>query len=807
MLKGKWWSIKTFGFCSPMLPWLVLFFLGFVACQPVQDITGSSNSSASGPVVVLNTPASGQTVQGSVIVAGSILESGQVTSFFLYYVTTATAETNVLALSWGGGEVESFREEIFPASGNCQIWVEASDEEGNTGNSGVVSIVVESGTNASSQNSSNLSSVDSSSVSSVSSTESSQNSSNFASSQNSSINSSVDLSVSSSAFSSDSSSSSSFGSSSSAFSGIEVFVEKPATWAEIWIWFDEGSDDAWETATLKTAPGDLTEYRTGWFRKQFPGSSSVTFLFNDGSWVNKLDDNGGNFTTTASVWILSDGTSTNADPLGNPDTEAPVVNLSSPVGATVSGTVTVAATASDNTAVSKVEFLVDDVVVKTIATAPYEFSWDTLTVSGGDHVFKATAYDTSGNTSSDFVSVTVDNSGIAPAVSVSPAGGDFYGDGTTVNFSVLGDGVSVARYTTDGSDPSVSGISFTNHQSVTIGTGLTNGQSVILKIYAANSAGSDSTNYTYNRKEHQADPEKPYSLNLTFGKYRSSGIVIDGANTAGEWTSDMLIAIDMANDDPRSLGDNWTMHEAPIDYSHLWACWDDTYLYFAWQVVDVTDAIDPSNAGSGDVVFGNDGILQSIVLDTDPNAGATLDMWGKNNGEPYWGGNDLPDVQIYIASSLWQGYVSRAVTNVFPVDDGGTNYMSLTAANIDVAVAAGFYGPSLWGVLDADDATNYPGSITPVDMINTGKNGNTHQNTSRDGFYEMKIPLSFLGLTRSDLENKGIGIMVIGQGAMDTIPHDPASIDLPGVETYNSSFEWSDTDLLTSDFARIGHAK
>lgn len=56
----------------------------------------------------------------------------------------------------------------------------------------------------------------------------------------------------------------------------------------------------------------------------------------------------------------------------------------------------------------------------------------------------------------------------------------------------------------------------------------------------------------------------PYSTNPSFGKKVTTPITIDG-----EWTDDMLISIGMAGDDPCSLGDNWSMHETPMDLSHL----------------------------------------------------------------------------------------------------------------------------------------------------------------------------------------------------------------------------------------------
>jgi hypothetical protein len=70
----------------------------------------------------------------------------------------------------------------------------------------------------------------------------------------------------------------------------------------------------------------------------------------------------------------------------------------------------------------------------------------------------------------------------------------------------------------------------------------------------------------------------------------------------------------------------------------------------------------------------------------------------------------------------------------------------------------------------------------------------------------MSIPLSELGLNRAQLESGGIGVQ-IGAGStssMDCIPNDPATTDTPGVEVYNSSFEWGDSDIFTVDFARIG---
>ena len=79
--------------------------------------------------------------------------------------------------------------------------------------------------------------------------------------------------------------------------------------------------------------------------------------------------------------------------------------------------------------------------------------------------------------------------------------------------------------------------------------------------------------------------------------------------------------------------------------------------------------------------------------------------------------------------------------------------------------------------------------------------------TSRDSFYEISIPLSAIGLTRAQLESSGIGVMLSAgsESGMDSIPNDSATTDTPGVESYNSSFEWGDADSYTVPFARIGN--
>ncbi|MDY7226159.1 PHB depolymerase family esterase [Hyalangium rubrum] len=143
--------------------------------------------------------------------------------------------------------------------------------------------------------------------------------------------------------------------------------------------------------------------------------------------------------------------------LDNSDSVAPTVSLTAPAnGASVSGSVQVTANASDNVAVSKVEFFIDNTLVGTDSASPYAYAWNSATATNGTHALVAKAYDAAGNTAtSSTVSVTV-SGGISdttpPTVSITfPTGGATVAGAVDVTATASDDiGVTKVEFLIDG---------------------------------------------------------------------------------------------------------------------------------------------------------------------------------------------------------------------------------------------------------------------------------------------------------------------------------------------------------------------
>ena len=94
-----------------------------------------------------------------------------------------------------------------------------------------------------------------------------------------------------------------------------------------------------------------------------------------------------------------------------PDKTPPQVSISSPTNNTsVRDSVTIRATVADNDGISKVDFLIDGILIGTVVQSPFEIQWDTKQTLNDNHNLQCKAVDNSGNeTLSEIVVVTVSN--------------------------------------------------------------------------------------------------------------------------------------------------------------------------------------------------------------------------------------------------------------------------------------------------------------------------------------------------------------------------------------------------------------
>ncbi len=135
----------------------------------------------------------------------------------------------------------------------------------------------------------------------------------------------------------------------------------------------------------------------------FGFSLNTTTLSNGSHSLSAVATNSASQTaTSASVTVT----------VNNANTTPPTVSISSPTsGATVSGTVNVAATATDKTGITKVEFYLDSALQIADTSSPYAWSWNTVSSTNGSHTVMAKAYDVAGKTASASVTVSVSNGG------------------------------------------------------------------------------------------------------------------------------------------------------------------------------------------------------------------------------------------------------------------------------------------------------------------------------------------------------------------------------------------------------------
>src|SRR5258708_7720680 len=127
-------------------------------------------------------------------------------------------------------------------------------------------------------------------------------------------------------------------------------------------------------------------------------TANTTYVYN----VASIDPQGNASATSSPLSVTTQAAG---------DTQPPVTSITSPANnASVSSTITVTASASDNVGVTKVEFYLDSVLFATDVSSPYSWPWNTASSTNTSHTLMTKAYDAAGNVGgSANVAVQVNN--------------------------------------------------------------------------------------------------------------------------------------------------------------------------------------------------------------------------------------------------------------------------------------------------------------------------------------------------------------------------------------------------------------
>ncbi|MEX0621420.1 MAG: Ig-like domain-containing protein [Candidatus Woykebacteria bacterium] len=178
--------------------------------------------------------------------------------------------------------------------------------------------------------------------------------------------------------------------------------------------------------------------------------------------------------------VSNGGTYTIVDP-------APTVTITSPANnQIVSGTVTVAATASDDVAVTKVEFLVDNVIKATDTSSPYSFSLNTTSLTNTTHTVTAKAYDANSSKSTS-ITISVDNQ--APSAPIGLSATPASGTQINLSWTTSTDNIGVTGYDVYRNNVKIKTVTGTSYND----TGLNGGTSYSYYVRAVDGQGNVSS--------------------------------------------------------------------------------------------------------------------------------------------------------------------------------------------------------------------------------------------------------------------------------------------------------------------------
>lgn len=409
----------------------------------------------------------------------------------------------------------------------------------------------------------------------------------------------------------------------------------------------------------------------------------------------------------------------------------------------------------------------------------------------------------------------------------------------TINVDIDLKNASRGTYSIDGG----SEVEYTERTTITVGEGKIGNSDITLTLKAMNDKGISTTatltfTKTFSRTETTfSSPSDGHTTEATGGNYATNPFMQLGANKTvtvdgdpSDWDSSMLIAQGVANDDPRVYMPS-SIHERSVDDYALYAAWDDSNLYFMWEMANVSAILGGNDIFSAQKPNGsiwNPGLPVYMVLSVDPEKhaeGKARELDVKSNtwieSDSVWGSGISFDTNVdtFIA---FDSANTNGGAAIIPLDDEGFfNYTE----SVNIGRPNNYAGtPNNNGFKIAWDYGTLSKEIIGINGFGGSREiGDTYDENSNwinffdkgykkdAGFiYEIAIPLEHLGIDKTYIEENGIGAMLIstyGTSAMNTLPHDPTVLDNADQEYSfdpSTSHEKEDADHITVPLARIG---
>jgi plastocyanin len=293
---------------------------------------------------------------------------------------------------------------------------------------------------------------------------------------------------------------------------------------------------AWNQAPLSGV--SILAAQKYWIALLSPTGSGTMYIRDKAAGSASQNSSQANLATLPATWSAGQSWSNSAASVyltGSTDTQAPVVSLTAPAAGTISGPVSVTATATDNIGITSVQFTLDGANLGSpIAVAPYTYTWDTTAATNANHTLGAIAVDTAGNSGTAAgVAVTVSNIDTTPPVISGTTASNVTPSGAVITWTTSEPGTSQVQFGTTAtfSSSTVTDPTLVTSHSQTL-TGLTPSTVYFCQVLSKDASANQAISATFSFTTPAApDITPPVITNVREYGATSTGLTIG-------WTTD-----------------------------------------------------------------------------------------------------------------------------------------------------------------------------------------------------------------------------------------------------------------------------